>query len=1003
GVRLGTPRYMAPEQIRDPRAVDGRADVFALGSVFFEVLTRKPAFPADDALGAIAQILLDEAPDPRRYTPTLPEEVAMLARSLLTRDRAKRPYANRELAEHFQKMAERYRAWNPGELNASHTLGSAPAGLAAPTAAGAPASRYPALVSGTSLPGATSLDPPGPFPMRSQRGSAQLEGPRFVGRVSELQALSAALNTGSRVVLLWGAAGIGKTRLAHAVTVQALGVPAAAEHAGLDGEESPGAPGFRFIDLSQARDKNDLVRLVLAEIGATNIGAEDAERALLRALARGQAGSWLVLDRAEHISAPVQEFVQAALGSSAVRFLVTSRERLRLTECTAIELGPLAVRAKSELRTLLGFDKAATPSTRRDGGGAGPNGEVSEGALLLLSRIAELEPRFVATQRDLYLAELCAAALEGVPLAIELAALRVSILGLEGVVGRLSEQLSLLGGPEQQTAQRRQRTMQDALSASWQLLTSDERELLMQCSVFRGGFTVAAAEAVLAPGPGSSILDVLQALRDKSLLFTPPTRTAADGEPRLFTFAVVREYASAKLAESGRLAELCARHARYYIERFAKFANLDRSEWTRSRLRALEAESENLLAAVEHALSEPARNIRLALEVLLVLEPLIALRGPLPAFSTLLEAAIEAGERCAAELPAALLPHVRRIRARLLATAGQFGPAIQQLELALSESNLDPVARGLCHLELGVVHHLARELPKAKQHYDAALTDLRESAEPKARHGVPVGPKLLRAQARCLGNLGAALHDLGELAAAAEHYAEAIERLEELGEKRERANFLGNLGILDQELGNIERARRHLNQAIALLTEQGDARLCGIALGNLGSLEAELGDWSAAVSCHERALEMLRPLDDRCSEALCLGRLGAAYATLGRHDLAEDYANRAFDRLNLGSSASQSDVQGAGTMNSADLAHGETLHLLGAFLDLEEARSALRQEPGEARAHLRRAEARVHRAESMLVGGIPLRTLSDDTRVSLRVLKPLLACLHEELSRGSAL
>jgi tetratricopeptide (TPR) repeat protein len=229
------------------------------------------------------------------------------------------------------------------------------------------------------------------------------------------------------------------------------------------------------------------------------------------------------------------------------------------------------------------------------------------------------------------------------------------------------------------------------------------------------------------------------------------------------------------------------------------------------------------------------------------------------------------------------------------------------------------------------------------------------------------------------------LHDQVELTDAAAHYWKAIHLLEEAGEGRELGNFLGNLALLEQELGALGPARRHYEQAISLLNEEQDARLCAIALGNLGTLEAESNDWSAARRCHEQALVLLLPLGDRRSEALCRARLAASHAVLGSCKLADRELALA-QRL----------------QPEGDTARFEAVRLQRAFLDLCLAKSAWREnDHTEAKVRLEQARTRCEQVQRSELGGRPLSALSDDIRLTLRVLQPMLQQLREQLERDT--
>jgi predicted ATPase len=918
GARVGTLLYMAPEQIRDPRRVDGRADVFALGCLLFECLTGARAFDAEDALATIARILLDDAPDARELRAELPEDAAALVRRMLARDREARPAADIELERELGALAERARRLELGAPGRA-----APALAAAPAALPAVRVTVDAEAEVDGLTHATAL---GPASVR--RPALARSSNRFVGREAELSHLAALVQSGAGLVALWGPAGIGKTRLAREL----------AERGG-QGKLAL----VEFVDLGQARDLDDALRLLVRGIAASVRGNESAEQVVGRAL--GRLGPCvLIVDRIEHLArelGPVLELWRRAAPS--VCFLLTSRERLRAESAVALELGPLAVSSSAERLTL-------------------ELESLSPAGSLFAERVREAAPGFELGDKHLRHVEAAVQALDGIPLAIELAAARVRLLGLEGVVARLSKQLELLGGPASRPGEGA--TMRAALGASVELLDAAERRAFAQCAVFCGAFTLAAAEAVLALGAEAPpILDLVQSLREKSLLASS-LDAGQTHEARFFLFSVVREYAAFELSRSGDEAEVRARHGAYFTHRAQEHGSGARQRQAEAAAR-IEQDLDDLMAAIDHALSGARPDVPLALEALVALEPVISARGPLPAFMLSIDRAMLAAETDHAR-ESYLRSRLRLIRARMAATSDRFDAALADLTRVLehAKASRDLALEAAAELESGVVHHLRRDLDQARQCYERSLPLLRRSESPEA-------------EARCIGNLGALLHDSGHLTESAAYYWRAVHLLEETGELRMRGNFLNNLGVLEQELAAFNRARKHYEQALALLGQAADDRLFAITLGNLGVLEQECSAWQRARRCHEQARELFAPLADAYSEALCLARLGAALATLGETVEAEEHLSRA-QRL----------------VGSAEPSRLEAVRLQRAFLELALARRAFEAGDAEAgRARLEQVTLRVERAERSDDAEPPLAARSDDIRITLRILKRMLAAL----------
>jgi tetratricopeptide (TPR) repeat protein len=545
-------------------------------------------------------------------------------------------------------------------------------------------------------------------------------------------------------------------------------------------------------------------------------------------------------------------------------------------------------------------------------------------------------------------AEDVARALEGNAMAIELSAPTAQLLGLEALRTRLYD-----AGPGGSGLEPVREPMRRMLDWSWSLLSEDERHALAQCAVFRGGFTVPAAEAVVRTA--GDTLALLQALRDHSLLTHRPSVGA--GEPRLAMPAPVRDLAWEKLRLAGT-EDVLARHAAYFGQLHAWL-----SAPSGEALGRAERDADNLFAAAEFSLSDDAGDPAMALLPLMALEPAVVPRGATASYFALLDRALERlGLPLEAEAPAARL---RQIRARFDGPAGRTARARADLALCLEAARRrgDADREGMVLLDLAVIHHLERDLTAAQHLYDEALAKLQPQGDPWA-----VG--------RCLGNLGALAHDQGRLADAASLYRQAIELLARAGDIRQQATFVGNLGALEQEIGDPEVARGLFERALALLEPIRDARLIAITLGNLGALELERGDAAHAVGLHERAHALLEGSGDVASRALGFARLAASLALAGRPAIAAARLAQA-ERMALG----------AGTTPA------EMVALARAFVDVAAGREATQGgRTDAASASFASAAERVRRATEVRdEAGTPLLDHSDDLRWALRVLLPLLA------------
>jgi predicted ATPase len=907
GLRIGTLYYMAPEQYSHPRLVDGRADVFALGCILFECLAGRRAFEAENDIAAFARVVLEQAPALRDVRPEVPAPLDAFVARLLARDRTKRPFADAALRASLESLA----AELEGAKLERVARGKPPD---TPVQAGVTFAASEAF--STTRLGAPPLSP---------RRFVSI--PKFphaiIGREADLAHTSAVLEASGGVVTLWGPAGIGKTRLALEVADRFM--------------KADATRGAAFANLRQASDADGALRAIAVALspaappGGTR---QEIEQAIGRILhARGFFV--LVLDGAERVATALNALAtQWIADAKDARLLVTTRQRG--TAGVLVELGPLNADGSSSDAVRLFRERAGAPAKELD---SDPD------AMPIVLRIVRT--------------------LDGNPLAIELAAARLEMLGLGALLQRLSRPLEILGRtgslppPDASDATSRPSiplTMTEALAWSWELLSEDEKRTLAGASVFRASFTVSAAEGVLADGSPLPLIDRLQSLRDKSLLASMMGRTTEDA--RLSMSASVKDFARARLVELGLEDELLDRHARYFIGASEPLAERVAAKGDAPAFRAIAADTEELVGAFEHALP---RSLPLAMSALLILDPVLERRGPRGKHRELLEAAIGAAE--GAGVAGTVLTRLRLARGRVLTGLGQYNGARIDLERALEEARhtaLEPSAL----LDLGVLHHATRDLDEARRLYEA-VTQL-DTDNPVV-------------EARALGNLGALHHDALRFDDAYTCYVEAIALFESLGDPRAIGLFLANLAMLDFDRGRLVEAARRFGRAVRHLEEAEDPRLLGVALGSLGMLELLEGRLDVAVGRFERAHALLREAGNPRSEALCLGRLSAALACKGQIEAATTAIAKA---------------ERVGRRNAVAT---DTLRLFRAFLDAANAKAALREgRIQKARESIESARERIRVAGEPRTGERPLLDHSDDARAALRVLRPWLERLEEE-------
>ena len=421
----------------------------------------------------------------------------------------------------------------PDAAAPAHGSASAQASVQASTQAPAQASPQTSANGPRARPAALSNLPP------------QL--PPLYGRDDDLQAVHALLAE-HRLVTISGAGGIGKTRLAQAA---------------VHGLEARWPDGVWWVELASVTDESLLAPLVAQAIGLHRQGVFADTGELMRAL--GGQSMLLVLDNCEHLLDGVSALVQALLQAvPGLAVLVTTQELLRLPQEQVVKLAPLAVPAPCEAHVAAGY------------------GAVQ----LFVARVRALDRRFAIDAHNVdAVLDICRR-LDGIALAIELAAARVPVLGVQGLRDRLDERFRVLTGGSRM-ALRRHQTLRAALDWSHQLLSGDEQKVFRRLGLFGNGFVMEAAQA-LASDEGIDtwqVLDLLAALLDKSLLLAD-----AGERPRYRMLESTRAYALERLAESGETDAWLRRHAE------ATRALLEQSVTTRDTER-IWAEMANVRAA----------------------------------------------------------------------------------------------------------------------------------------------------------------------------------------------------------------------------------------------------------------------------------------------------------------------------------------------------------------------------------------------------------------------
>jgi len=668
----------------------------------------------------------------------------------------------------------------------------------------------------------------------------------FIGRHAEREKLLTLLET-TRLLTLTGTGGVGKTRLAIAL---------AEEIADEFGE------GVCFVDLAPLQDPARVVQAVAQALEMR----EEPQRALSETLAEHleKRSLLLILDNCEHLTAPCAALAQALLVRCPhLHLLATSRQPLGADGERTWAVPSLSLPEGGE-------------QDWADEKGAQTVLMGSEAVRLFVERAALAYPPFRLTRENMGdVAEICVL-LEGIPLALELAAAWVRVLSAAQLVSRLRDRLDLLQSRHAGPVARHQ-TLRATMDWSYELLEAGEQRLLQHLSVFAGGWTLEAAEAVCVrpQEPAEGVLLGLARLADHSLVDYQDR--AEVGRYRLLE--TVRLYAREKLLETGEAEAIRGRHRDFFLalaeEASPELTGADQVTW----ISRLEVEHENLRAGLDWSLS--------------VAEATEGLRwcGALQQFWWTRGYLSEGRAWClrALEMTDAQLRTYERAKtlngAGILATRqGDYPSARAYHEESLNILREIGDRRGIALLlnNLGSVIFSLCDFPSARANFEESLSIQREIGD-------------LWGATLSLNNLGAVALAQGDYSSARIYHEESLRIRKDLSDQWGIAYSFFNLGLVSCRQGDYTASKAYYEESLSIRREIGDTMGIGYSLSGMGSVALLQGDLASAQAHHQESLNIRKKIGDREGIAVALNDLGSVASLQGDSAAARTYIVEALD------------------------------------------------------------------------------------------------------------
>ncbi len=652
----------------------------------------------------------------------------------------------------------------------------------------------------------------------------------LVGRHAEVNALSGWLAQASMpLVTLTGPGGVGKTRLALEVAIQF-------------GERF--IDGVAFVNLAALRDSALVPGAVAEVLGIRESQGQGVGQGVLAYLAEKRL--LLLLDNFEQVVAAAPWLAEVLATCPALRMLVTSRTALRLRGEREFPVLPLPLPHPAYWWPVDAL--ARNPAVD-----------------LFVRRAQAVRPDFALTAADAPSVAEIVRRLDGLPLAIELAAARVKVLPLSALLARLERRLDVLVGGARDLPERQQ-TLRRTLAWSCELLDAEERALFRRLAVFAGGCDLEAAEQVCAGGgiAARQVLDLLARLIDHSLV-----QAELAGMPRYWLLETTRAYASEQLEEAGEAADLQRRHCDWCLA----LAERAESEWRGPRqvawLERLELEHDNMRAALRCAEETGAKEAELRLAGSLY--RFWEVRGHWREGQEWLRRALAGNSG----QPTAARAKAMQAAALLAANVGDYDDSVRLLEevVVLWRHLGDERSLAWSLDDLGSVFRRHGDYERATPLYEESLAIWRDVGDAGGIGWM-------------LHGLGVVAHEQGNHARALALYEEALVRWQEEGDLIGIAMSLDGLAGVAHDQGDLCRALARYEEAVPIKRQRGDVLGLACSFDYLGTLALEQGDSERALGLYEEGLALKRQLGEPSQISFTLYNLCLATYKRGDHERA---------------------------------------------------------------------------------------------------------------------